>query len=280
MPELPEVEVIARRLRNGNTREKKIVGRTVTAAHVPSTRAVREPSRAAFAKQIEGARFVDVKRRAKYLLLETDRGVLLVHLRLTGDLHVLPAGDEPRFLRVALDLDDGNMLAFTDGRHLGEVRFVASPDAQLADLGPEPLDPAFTVDVLARALQAKRPVKAVLLDQSSVAGVGNIYSDEACFIAKVHPATPASSLARADVKRLHGAILKALRSSIDDILAKDKEIAWRYADRSSESPFFVYDRAGEPCRRCGTKLVAQKIAGRTSVVCPRCQPKPKRVKAR
>src|SRR6185437_16868266 len=109
-------------------------------------------------------------------------------------------------------------------------------------LGPEPLEDSFTVDALARVMNVKRAIKAVLLDQSAIAGVGNIYADEACFRAKLHPATLANELTRADVKRLHGAIRAALTASIDE-LEKESDIAWRYANRSAPSPFFVYDRA-------------------------------------
>jgi formamidopyrimidine-DNA glycosylase len=267
VPELPEVEVIARRVR------KEIVGKRVVKARVMSAKTVKEPSRAKFANEIEGAKFVDVRRRAKHLVLETDRGVLLVHLRLTGDLHV---GSEPKFTRVALDLDDGRVLAFSDGRHLGEMRFVADAAPYLADLGPEPLDDSFTVDKLALVL-TKRAIKAVLLDQTAIAGVGNIYADEACFRAKLHPAKLASTLTRAEVTRLHDAIRAALTASIQELERDDANggIAWRYANRSAPSPFFVYDRAGEPCRRCKTKLATSKIAGRTTVFCPKCQRKPR-----
>jgi formamidopyrimidine-DNA glycosylase len=264
VPELPEVEVIARRMR------KEIVGRSVTKVRVTG-KTVKEPSRAKFIEALEGAKLVDVKRRAKHLLLETNRGVLLVHLRLTGDLNVV--AQEPKFTRVAFDLDDGRTLAFSDGRHLGEMRFVDDATKHLADLGPEPLDDAFTVDKL-QSVMSKRAIKAVLLDQEAIAGVGNIYADEACFRAKIHPATIASTLKTADVKKLHDAIRAALTASIAE-LEKESDIAWRYANRNAPSPFFVYDRAGEPCRRCKTKLATSKVAGRTTVFCPKCQPKPK-----
>ncbi len=274
MPELPEVEIIRRRLRDGTKAEKKLVGRRVTGVHVPSPRALKEPSKAAFAKAIHGARFIDVKRRAKYLLVETDKGTLLVHLRLTGDLHVVPASaEEPRFLRLAVDLDDGSRLAFTDGRHLGEVRFVDDAAAHMPELGPEPLEDAFTVDVLADALRSSRTVKGVLMDQAVVAGVGNIYSDEACWYAKIHPARKAQSLDHAEAQRLHDAVRRALQKSMDDLVAADLAIDWRYADRSAVSPFMVYDRAGEPCPRCKTELDKATVAGRTSVFCPHCQKK-------
>ena len=275
MPELPEVETIARRLRDGNKREPRIVGRTVVAARVPSKKALKEPKPARFAEQIVGARFTGVRRRAKHLILETDRGALLVHLRLTGDLHVVDARAEPpRFVRVGLDLDDGHALVFTDGRHLGEVRLVADPAPHLVDLGPEPLADDFTVDVLARALTGKRAIKAVLLDQSVVAGVGNIYADESLFRARIWPGKRADKLTKDEVKGLHAGIRASLTQSIDELAADDGDIAWRYEERrggKSASPFQVYDRAGEPCRRCKTKLKALKVAGRTTVVCPKCQ---------
>ena len=167
------------------------------------------------------------------------------------------------------------MLAFTDRRHLGTARFVDVDGAAklLADLGPEPLQVGFTVDALADILRHdQRAVKAVLLDQSSVAGLGNIYSDEACFLARVHPAAVSSSLSPAEVARLHGAVRAALQSSLDAILADDADIHWRYANKQAPNPFLVYDRAGQPCPRCGTRLVSSRVAGRTSVACSACQP--------
>ncbi|HEY4221222.1 MAG TPA: zinc finger domain-containing protein, partial [Myxococcota bacterium] len=151
--------------------------------------------------------------------------------------------------------------------------------AHLSDLGPEPLDDAFTVDVLAGILRGKkRPVKAVLLDQSAIAGVGNIYSDESCFLAQIHPATLASALDASAIKRLHKAIRQSLTDSIKALSDDDGEIAWRYQNRQGESPFKVYDRAGEPCKRCKKKLVSSRVAGRATVTCPHCQKKPARSK--
>lgn len=285
MPELPEVETIARRLVSGTRLEPPLVGRHIVRVDVASSRIVQEPSAAELAQRLAGARVLGVRRRAKHLLVDTDRGVLVLHLRMTGDLHVRRAAGSgaeppPRFLRASFVLDDGSALQFTDSRHLGEIRLVDDPASLLAELGPEPLDPAFTADALAARLTGSRAIKAALLDQSVVGGVGNIYSDEALFRARLWPERPTSSLTPAEVKRLHKGIVDALQDSIDSLAKDDLDVRWRYLNRTEESPFFVYDRGGEPCRRCGAKLRELEVAGRTTVACPVCQGGPARAAKR
>lgn len=267
-----------RRLRDGAGPVPSIVGRTIAAVRVPSKRIVQAPARATFIARLTGARISGARRRAKHILVDTSAGTLVLHLRMTGDInlvHTPSAGQAlPQFTRLAIDLDDGWTLAFTDGRHLGTARLLedaADVDEHLRALGPEPLDPVWTVAALAQRLRGARTVKAALLDQTVVAGVGNIYADESLFRARIKPTRKVTSLTRAEVRTLHKSIRAALSDSIQSLVDEGATIAWRYQHRESESPFLVYDRGGEPCARCGTKLTTTRVAGRTTVMCKRCQ---------
>jgi len=279
MPELPEVETIRRQL------APRVAGRTIVDAHVldPMWCAPRAPEDVE--ADLRGEPIVGLGRRGKYLLLElADERFLVMHLRMTGNLlWVDPAEDEePRpHLRVRLVLDDGHRLLFTDQRRFGTGLVIDGRDElnRYIDerLGPEPLDPSFTPDVLRHLAAGRRaPVKAFLLDQRRVAGVGNIYADEALFRARIHPLRPAGRLKRAEIERLHAAIVETLEagiansgSSIDDYLDANGERG------SMQDEFLVHLREGQPCVRCGRPVVKLRAAGRGTYVCRRCQPVPR-----
>lgn len=275
MPELPEVEIVMHRLRDGAGAVPSIVGHVIERVRVPSKLVVKAPSRTAFMTALSGARITGARRRAKHILIDTSAGTVALHLRMTGDLNVVRADEAlPKFTRLALELDDDWTIAFTDGRHLGTARLLETPEEvedMLRELGPEPLDAAWTVDAFAARLKGARAVKAALLDQTVVAGVGNIYADESLFRARIKPSRKVTSLTRAEVRTLHGAIKSALQDSIQSLVDEGATIRWRYQHRESESPFLVYDRGGEPCTRCGAKLTTTRVAGRTTVMCKRCQ---------
>lgn len=278
MPELPEVETICWRLREGGHGEAPLVGHTIVDVALPDPGVVDGDS-VGFMDGLRGAHVRDVWRRAKWIVVDVDdaadrRRRVLVHLKMTGDLHVRAADDAPRFLRFSWTLEDGTRLCFTDPRRFGHVELLAAGDdldARFADLGPEPLEAAFTARALRERLTGKRPLKASLLDQGIVAGVGNIYADESLWLARLHPATPTNALSDDEVVRLHHGLRRALRESI---AASKEALAWRYENRSAPSPFRVYDRGGGPCLRCGTTLSTTTVAGRTTVFCPHCQPAP------
>jgi len=278
MPELPEVETICWRLREGGQGEAPLRGRVITDVALADPGVVDGDS-AAFVDGLRGARVQDIRRRAKWIIIDVDdrggrRRRVLVHLKMTGDLHVRAGDERPRFERFAWELDDGARLCFTDPRRFGHVELLAADDdveARFTALGPEPLDETFTARALRARLTGRRPIKASLLDQAVVAGVGNIYADESLWLARLHPTTPTNALSDDEVVRLHHGIRRALRESI----AQSREaLAWRYENRAAPSPFRVYDRAGGPCLRCGTTLSTTTVAGRTTVFCPRCQPPP------
>lgn len=279
MPELPEVETIRRQL------APRVAGRTIVEAHVldPLWCAPRAPEEVEH--DLRGELIERLERRGKYLVLELEaERFLVMHLRMTGNFLWVPLEDDVPgrpHLRVRLTLDDGHRLLFVDQRRFGTGVVIdgrAALEEYLGDrLGPEPLDPAFTPEVLAREARGRKaPVKAFLLDQRRVAGVGNIYADEALFRARIHPLRPAGRLRRPELERLHQGIVEALQAGI----ARQGASIDNYRDSngargSMQDEFLVHLREGEPCVRCGrpvTKLVA---AGRGTYVCRRCQPAPR-----
>jgi formamidopyrimidine-DNA glycosylase len=279
VPELPEVETIRRQL------APRIAGRTIVEAEVfdPLWCAPRTPEEVEV--DLRGERIASLGRRGKYLLMELeDERFLVMHLRMTGNLlWVAKADDLPgrAHLRVRLVLDDGNRLLFVDLRRFGTGVVIdsrAELDAYLDErVGPEPLEPEFTPDVLARAARGRKaPVKAFLLDQRRVAGVGNIYADEALFRARIHPLRPAGRLRREEIERLHAGIVETLETGIE----RQGSSIDRYRDADGErgsmqDEFLIHLREGRPCVRCGGTVVKMVAAGRGTYVCRRCQPAPR-----
>lgn len=271
MPELPEVEYVARQLREGLT------GRRITDARVLWDRSVAgmEPSK--FERDLHGCRVIAVHRRGKHLLvaLENDR-TLVVHRRMSGNLVFSPPApaDEP-YVRVAFDLDDGRRLLYTDPRKFGRLQLLAPSelDDQLSALGPEPLSPEFTPAELAKRLRGRnRALKALLLDQSVVAGLGNIYADEALYRARLHPLRSAASLVPDEVSALHAGIRGALETGIlhgGTTFGRHRDV-YNEAGRNLEH-VEVYRRTGQACLRCGTSIARIVVAQRGTHYCPNCQ---------
>ena len=279
MPELPEVETIRRQL------APRVAGRTIVDAQVLDPLWCAPVAPDEVEAKLRGRLVERLRRRGKYLIADLDEDRhLVMHLRMTGNLlWVSEPDDEPgrSHLRVRLVLDDDNRLLFTDPRRFGTGLVIEGEgllDRYLtARLGPEPLDREFTPDVLRAAARGRRaPVKAFLLDQRRVAGIGNIYADEALFRARIHPLKPAGHLRRADFERLHAAILETLAAGIERQGASIDDYRDANGDRGSmQDEFLVHRREGEPCPRCGgpvTKLVA---AGRGTYVCRNCQRAPR-----
>ena len=279
MPELPEVETIRSQL------APRLPGRKIVEAEVfdPLWCAPRAPEEVE--RDLRGERIVALGRRGKYLVLEleTER-FLVMHLRMTGNfLWVSQSDDVPgrAHLRVRLVLDDGNRLLFVDQRRFGTGVVLDGRDEfdrYLAErVGPEPLDDSFTPDVLAGAARGRKaPVKAFLLDQRRIAGVGNIYADEALFRARIHPLRPAGRLRRNEIERLHAGIVAALEAGI----ARQGASIDNYRDAngargSMQDEFLIHLREGKPCVRCGRPVVKMVAAGRGTYVCRHCQPAPR-----
>ncbi len=274
MPELPEVEIAARNLRAW-TRGRRI--ERVEAS--PRARYVFRPSTpAAFGRAVAGARFRAIRRIGKNLLvaLEKDGAPLgvLAHLGMTGKWLRRRADDPPtRFSRAKLLLDDGHALHFDDLRLFGRLRVVPrgrfEEVPEVAALGPDPLEVGIDVERLADALARSRgPVKVRLMDQALLPGVGNIYASEACFRARIDPRRRAASLSRAEVKRLAGAIVAAMREGI----ARQEGPEITYVEEGGENPFLVYAREGERCPRCRKGTIRRIVqAQRSTFFCPSCQ---------
>jgi len=278
MPELPEVETVARLVR------PHLEGRTITGARVLWERSVGGPKAAAFRRAVSGLRIERVWRRGKYVVIDTSRdgetaGALVVHLRMTGRLHVEDADHATgRFLRVALPLDDGRELRFIDVRKFGRFVLTPDPSAFLAHLGPEPLSAEFTSDWLATALAGRRrALKPLLLDQEFVAGLGNIYVDEALHVAGLHPLRRSDRVPRAKAEALHRIIRDVLAeaieregSSFDTFYRTPEGNPGSYQDQ-----FRVYGRDGKPCRTCERPIMKIVVGQRGTHLCTRCQPAPR-----
>ncbi|MFV2039329.1 MAG: bifunctional DNA-formamidopyrimidine glycosylase/DNA-(apurinic or apyrimidinic site) lyase [Acidimicrobiales bacterium] len=261
MPELPEVETIRRQL------EPWLVGRTVVDAG-------SHPS-AKFAPAIEvvGARLESVARRGKFLLIGLDDNrELIVHLGMTGQLLPTTDLDDP-YLRAWWRFDNGELLGFRDVRRFGRIRVVhdRNYEGTLASQGPEPFSNEFTPESLWAAIKASnRHVKTQLLSQRPVAGVGNIYADEACFLARVHPA--ARNITRKQAAALHGSIVSVLRQAVDNGGTTLRDyVNVEGATGENQHHLHCYGRYGEPCVDCGTELRRTTLDARTTTYCPICQ---------
>ena len=268
MPELPEVETIVRDLR------RWLVGRTITGAEIYWPRTIATPDVATFRAALLGQRIVGVDRRAKFIIIRLERGALLIHLRMTGQLLLAPADSEPDLchLRVALTLD-GQRLLFRDTRKFGRMCLVDDPEATLAGLGPEPLESSFTAEELGARLHERRgPIKSLLLDQRILAGLGNIYADEALYAAGIAPQRRACTLGRDEIAALHKAIREELERGIRNrgtTLSDYLDAEGRRGNHGEH--LWVHGRAGQLCRRCGSAIVRSRVGGRSSYHCPGCQ---------
>lgn len=265
MPELPEVETIVRQLR------RQVTGKTVAAVRILWPRSL-EGSKKEFSRRVRGMTIAAVSRRGKYIGVEGGDGTFFtVHLRMTGKLvGALSAGDR-KHLRAQFDFTDATKLHFVDARKFGRLRLWPCRGDSCPGLGPEPLRPAAVRSALCK-LKTRRPIKSVLLDQAVLAGIGNIYADEALFLAGMHPLTPAASLSAAQQKRLASVIPQVLRLAIQrrGTTLRDYRTV---ADESGENQehLNVYGRAGQPCFTCGTVIERIRINGRSSHFCPKCQ---------
>ena len=288
MPELPEVETVARQL------EPELEGRRIESLEVLDPRWSRPVSPQALARAVDGSTIEGLGRRGKYLLLALDgERTLVMHLRMTGNL-VLVEGDDvldpsegrrlyegerstsARHLRARFVLDDGREVWFTDPRRFGEAFLIddAKLDARFAGkVGVEPLSADFTPEALGEMAAGRTvPLKSFLLDQAGVAGVGNIYADEALYRARLHPLSPAGSMKPEHLAALRDGVVEALEAGIDAGGSSiDDYRDGRGEKGTMQERFLVHTREGEPCPSCGGEIVRIVVSGRSTYFCPSCQ---------
>jgi formamidopyrimidine-DNA glycosylase len=272
MPELPEVETIARTLR------PDLVGATILEADLRWARTLATPSPRKFKEQIRGQKIVAVGRRAKYLNIQLADFNLFVHLRMSGDLFIKgPDYKAEKHDRLVLALTPDpfpagggvKRLVFNDTRKFGRVWLTDDPDSVIGKLGPEPFSDEFTPEWLYENLRKRnRQLKPLLLDQTFLAGLGNIYTDESLHMAKLHPLAASASVTREQAGRLHEAIRAVLG---EGIRRNGASIDWVYRGGEFQNYFRVYDREGQPCPVCGTNIQRLVVGQRGTHVCPKCQ---------
>jgi formamidopyrimidine-DNA glycosylase len=273
MPELPEVETVRRSL------EPHIRGRRIIAAHTGDyRRCVATPDPDAFCSRISNNRITALGRRGKYILMHLSSGdVVTIHLRMTGELSVSP-GSEParQHLHIWLDLDDGQQIRYHDVRKFGRWALLSPEQFELfsSSLGPEPLSPEFDTQTLQTMLSSrKRTIKPLLLDQSFIVGVGNIYADEALFRAGIHPRRHSHELAPTEIDRLHAELRSVLLSALEHrgtTLRNYRDANGEPGDNLSQLQIYSL-QAGDPCPRCTTPIIREVIGQRGTRYCPHCQ---------
>jgi formamidopyrimidine-DNA glycosylase len=279
MPELPEVETVRRDL------ESRIIGRKITSCTISpdAPRLVQLITPAEFCRQLTGRTVAGLRRRGKYLIIDLDdERAWVLHRRMSGNvLYRVPSDPPDDYVRAVFVLDDGHELRWTDLRKFGTMWVVEDATMVMESLGPEPLEAEFTPEVLRqRAGKRSAPIKSVILDQTVLAGMGNLYTDEALHYAKIHPLRPANKLKRDDWQRLHAGIIEALRMGID---GRGSSLGSTLRDHinvdgapgQNQETVRAYGREAQPCYNCGTAMRRIKVGGRSSVYCPKCQPAPR-----
>lgn len=266
MPELPEVETIVRELK------PVLLGKTIESISTPWPRTVGGDEKS-FSQALVNRKISRVERRGKYIcIFFNNEKTLTIHLRMTGKCLFTTTEKEKKHIRVIFTFDESTKLYFVDVRKFGRMQLWSPDEELLPKLGPEPLDPKTVYNVLT-GLTSTRAIKTVLLDQTVLAGVGNIYADEALFRARIHPQCRADKVAKRKLKSLSRLIPEILIASI---LNKGTTISdYRTTQRSKGSNQFflkVYGRNGEPCKKCSQTIRRISINGRSSHFCPRCQP--------
>ena len=272
MPELPEVENTRRYLIQAG-----LLGRTFTGAEIGWAKAVQTPSLEEFVLGITGGTAQAIERRGKYILISLQgsggraSSTLVLHLGMTGGLRIQHSEQPPHpMVRHVFHLDDATELRFQDGRKFGKMWLAGDPKDILPPLGPDPLEGDFTTDLLTRAFSGKiAPVKALLLEQAIVSGMGNLYADESLFLAGIHPLRAASEITHAEVSRLRDSIVNALSTGVQKYDESRNE-DWPDPPMGL-SPWSIPRKQGDPCPRCGGPVSAIRVRGRGTCFCPKCQ---------
>lgn len=274
MPEMPEVETVVQDLRKSGLEGRKIANVEI---HWPRT--VGKPSVSEFVQSITKSTILSVGRRGKFITFHlSNKKYLFVHLRMTGRfLFSLKPTEVGPYDRIVLKFEDGSILKFHDTRKFGRWYLVSDEIEITGNLGPEPLDDTFTISIFQKALTSKkRQLKPLLLDQSFLAGLGNIYVDEALWLAKLHPLRLSDSLSTSEIKQLYKSIQEALRRGLETqgtTLGKGKSNFYRLdgGKGSHQDKLNVFRKTGLPCPRCQTPIVRLVVAQRSTHICPNCQ---------
>jgi len=271
MPELPEVETVVRGLR------PDLLRRSIESAWLDWSRGLVTPDENSFRARIRGQKVLDVQRRAKYIVIRLDADFLMIHLKMTGRLYVVPDASQhesDRWVHFCFQLDNAHQLRFSDSRKFGRVYLTEDAAQFLGKLGPEPLDDDFTAEAFTRMLSRRRArIKPLLMNQAFLAGIGNIYADEALHRAHIAPLRQSDSLGQTEIAALHDAIRYVLNQGIE---RQGASIGWyRRADGgqgSMQDDFLAYGRTGEPCLTCRQGIIEKIVVGqRGTHYCPRCQ---------
>jgi formamidopyrimidine-DNA glycosylase len=269
MPELPEVETTVNDLR------PQLQGRKITGVKIIKSGSVAEPAEAAFVQGLAGRRIMSLGRRGKYLVFKLDNGqFLIVHLRMTGSLIVLPAKQEPeKYVRILIELEGGRNLHFRDLRRFGRMWLVDDEQSVVGELGIEPLGPDFTPEFFTSLLKKRTTaIKPLLLNQALIAGVGNMYADEALYLARIHPRQPADSLRKNEVKKLYAAVREVLQQGIKNKGAStDTYLRPDGGKGQAHLAFQVAHQKGKSCGECGGAVERIVVGQRGTFFCPKCQ---------
>jgi len=272
MPELPEVETIVSDLRP-MLEDRRFTGVSIDCPEMVHLTSVNELRRRLSDQVVK-----EIARRGKYLIFRLGSGeALILHLRMTGSLLLKRKGEAPTvpspYVRATFRLDDGTEMLFTDRRKLGTISLVKDENEEIGKLGPEPFDPSFTPKALAKRLSnRKAPIKAVLCDQEVIAGIGNMYADEALFFGGIHPLRAANSLSDVEIKRLHQAIREVLTKAIGNGGASISDYRRPGGEQGRQQyAFYAAHRGGQTCKVCATPIERIAVRNRGTYFCPKCQ---------
>jgi formamidopyrimidine-DNA glycosylase len=279
MPELPEVQTIVNAMKFGGRGGSPLIGLTVEEPMLLWPGALAEPEDAIFLNVLVNQRLLDVKRRGKFIVIQFEDDVLLIHLRMSGDIrvHAVPTRDSLQSLiekhdRFVIYFKEQIAMVFNDTRKFGRIWLVKSADQVTGKLGPEPLEETFSVvDFYNMLHQVKRQIKPLLMDQTFIAGLGNIYTDESLFLAGIHPRTISSTISQEMSDRLLVSIRKVLAEGIQ---RNGSSIDWIYRGGDFQNYFKVYQRTGDACFHCGQPIQRILVGQRGTHFCPHCQPEP------
>ena len=279
MPELPEVETIMRRLRDGTPESAPVPGRVIESAEVHWQKIVEQPDASQFQAALRKKTITGVQRRGKFIHFPLSEGHLIAHLRMSGDMRMEKRTDgngKPlalaAFDQVVINFQSDWRMVLSSIRKFSRAWYVLDPQAVLGKLGPEPLGPDLTPQKLEHMLQSRRrQIKPLLMDQTFIAGLGNIYADEILFTARVHPLRLSDSITAGEAKALYQAMQAVLTQSIEKLGAS---LDWMYRGGEFQNYFKVHQREGEACPNCGSPVRKITVGQRSTYFCPGCQKAP------